>query len=94
MNPPLLKLDKAALLGYRPYSQAIALGRASTPILVGPTGRLSYIYADGLGSVHVCSLLGGSVSESSQKSGLVDSVGSVRFSSASGPSILSSTLPY
>jgi hypothetical protein len=52
---------------------------------------ICYICAGGLGPAHVCSLVGSSVSESSQRSRLVDTVGPpVGFSFPSGPSVLPS----
>jgi hypothetical protein len=51
--------------------------------------HVCYIRAQGLGPVYACSLVGGSVSESSQGSRFVDSIGlTVEFLSPSGPSIL------
>lgn len=50
---------------------------------------MSATYARALSSAHVCYLIGGSVSESSQGSRLIDSVGlPVGVPSPSGPSIL------
>jgi hypothetical protein len=55
--------------------------------------HIYYIYAEGLGIVHVCSLDGGSVSVSSQRSMIVDFAGLlVESLSSSVPSILLPTL--
>jgi hypothetical protein len=59
-----------------------------------PELHVCCICAGGLCLTHVCSLVGGSVPESSQGPRLVDSVGlSVLFLFLSGPSILSPALP-
>jgi hypothetical protein len=68
------------------------------PFVGGPIWRPSYTsaaYVHGASvQLFVCSLVSGSVSESRQGSGLVDSVGlSVEFLWPSGPSVLPPTLP-
>jgi hypothetical protein len=56
--------------------------------------HVCYICAGGLGPVCACSLIGDSVSENSQESRLLDSVGlPVEFLSPLGPAILPSTPP-
>jgi hypothetical protein len=56
--------------------------------------HICYICAAGLIPPRVCSLVGGLVSENSQGSRLVDSIGHpVGFPSSSGPSIIPPALP-
>jgi hypothetical protein len=53
---------------------------------------ICYICVEGLGPAHVCSLVGGSVSESPLRYELVDSVGlPVEFLSPSGSTVLPPT---
>jgi hypothetical protein len=98
-HPLPLTPVKAALLGNRYYSQAIALGRAFTPVVVEPTWRLSCtsaIYVPETSSQPVCMFFGGEwVSESSQESRFVDPVcPPMGFPAPSGPSFLPTVRLY
>ena len=83
-----------------PFREVGSTGRQEQPPLQLFRGtqmttklHICYLRAKGLGLAHTCSLVGVSVSVSSQGSRLVDSVDLIESLSPLGPSVLPPTLP-